>query len=80
MAMAIEAYGTEGAIALAEKYSYNFLSLLLEQTAELRKDPQEREKDNIARWVSENQERSVNIKDESGKVKKINLKSFAAVG
>ena len=77
--MLIEAYGTEGAIALGEKFSYNFISLLLDQTIELRKEPEDREKEQLQDWVEENQNRSIEIKTEQG-ARKINLNSFMPVG
>lgn len=78
MAMLIEAYGTEGAIALGEKFSYNFLSMLLDQTIELRKEPEEREKGNIQDWIEEQGDRTIEISTSSG-ARKINLKSFMPV-
>ncbi len=79
MAMLIEAYGTEGAIALGEKFSYSFLSLLLDQTIEMRKAPEEREKENIQDWIEENKERTIEIQTEQG-ARKINLASFMPIG
>lgn len=77
--MCIEAYGADGAIAVCEKYSYQFVVALLGQTAQLRKDPEEKEKEDIQDWVEENKERSIQVKTDDGNTKKFNLKSFAAV-
>ncbi len=77
--MLIEAYGTEGAIALGEKFSYNFISLLLDQTIELRKEPEDREKEQLQDWVEENQDRTVEIQTKQG-ARKININSFMPVG
>lgn len=79
MAMLIEAYGTEGAIALGEKFSYNFLSLLLDQTIELRRDPEDKDKEDIQDWVEQNKERTIEIG--TGEAKRaINIASFMAIG
>ncbi len=78
MAMMIEAYGTEGAIALGEKFDYNFISMLLDQTIELRRDPQDREKENIQDWIEENQNRTIEIG--TGEAKRtINIASFMPI-
>ncbi len=81
MAMLIEAYSVEGAIALAEKYSLDFLSKLIAQTARMRQDPEEREQQRaekkLSQWLDKNKERSISIPDEEGKTRKINLANYA---
>jgi hypothetical protein len=59
MAWAIEAYEAQGAIALAQQFSYSDLHLLLEQTSKLRRDPEEHrkavDKAETEQWLIDNQ-------------------------
>lgn len=43
--MLIEIYGVTGAIAIGERYEDDFISNLIDQTCELRRDPDKREKE-----------------------------------
>jgi hypothetical protein len=59
MAWLIEAYEVPGAIAIAQTYSYTDLHLLLEQTAKLRRDPEQHrkavDKAETEQWLNDNQ-------------------------
>lgn len=43
--MLVEIYGVQGALDLGDRYPEPFLSLLIDQTIELRRDPDKREKE-----------------------------------
>lgn len=81
MAMLIEAYKVPGAIALSEKYHLNFLSELVQQTARLRQDPEDKEEeiqqDKLQTWLDKNKGRSISVPTKEGKNKKINLANYA---
>ena len=80
-AMLIEAYGAEGAIALSNNYSLDFLKALISQTAQMRKSDEEREEETLearqSRFMAENKHRSIKVTDVKGNERKINLSQFA---
>lgn len=78
--MLIEAYGKGAALPwLVETYPAQFLSDLLHQTVELRRDPKEREEEIRAeenqRWLEANKSRTLVAKTATG-TKEINLSRF----
>lgn len=78
--MLIEAYGVEGAIALGEKFSFDYLKSLLQQTAEMRRSPEDREaehqEEQLDKFIERNKTRSVAIKNNDGTERKIKLNRF----
>lgn len=80
-AMLIEAYGAEGAIALSQSYSLDFLKPLVSQTAEMRKSDEDRKEDDLetrqSRFAAENKHRSIKVTTPEGVERKINLSKFA---
>lgn len=81
MAILIEAYEATGAIALADRYHLQFLSSLIDQTAKMRRTPEEQQTDEqeekLQKWLEDNKQKSVQVRDADGKSKKIDLSSFA---
>jgi len=79
--MLIEAYGVPGMISLSDRFDFDFLSSLITQTAEMRKTEEDREKEILEQkqedFMEKNINRSVNLKQRDGTVKKVNLSQFA---
>lgn len=84
--MLIEFYGVPGALALGEKYEEPFLSLLIGQTAELRRDPDKRERENatksLNKFLAEQKEKhgdTLKTKTKDGREIEIDLSGFTPV-
>jgi hypothetical protein len=73
MAMLVEAYGAEGAIALSKECPLQFLDSLLCQTVELRRNPEDREEEEreqaIKEWKQRNQGRSISFTGPAGETR-----------
>ena len=80
MAFLIEAYKANGAITLAREFSLQELNLLLSQTVELRRDPEERkaevDRETGEKWMKENRNRVVEFRSADGKVKNLDMSMF----
>lgn len=76
MAIAIEMYHVSGAIALAGIYDYASLNKLIEQTATLRKDPKEIEKEETINWMEENKDAQFVLTNEDGSQTIIDMEDF----
>lgn len=78
--MLIEAYGATEAIALADRFSFDDLKKLIEQTAELRKSPEAQEAEyqaeKLERFIERNQNKTVALKNADGTERKIKLNRF----
>ena len=79
--MLIEAYGKGGLVPwLVETYSIEFLEKLLSQTFELRRDPEEREREQFdaerEKWLEDNKGKDFVFVNENGKQETINLSAF----
>ena len=84
--MLIEAYGANGAIALSDRYSLDFLKSLISQTAKMRKTDEEKEAEREEEIITQkqkkffsakNKNRSVKVQKQDGSTKKISLAQFA---
>ncbi len=68
--MLVEIYGVPGAIALGTRFDEEFIGKLIDQTAELRKDPEKREKENaqkaLEEFLSNNQGQTIKTVTEDG--------------
>jgi hypothetical protein len=76
MAIAIEIYHVSGAIALCERYDYASLSLLIDQTALLRRTPEEIEKAETEEWIEENKDAVFVLVDEDGNEQFISMEDI----
>lgn len=76
MAIAIEVYGTKGAIALAGIYDYASLGLLIEQTTLHRRDPAEIEREENERWLEENKDAAFVLTNDDGTQEYISVEEF----
>lgn len=79
--MLIEAYGKGGLVPwLTENFPARFLSDLLEQTIELRRDPKEREEEiqrqEAAKWLDKNRNSTLLFKNVEGSEKQIDVNNF----
>lgn len=78
--MLIEAYGVQGAIALSDRFSFDDLKSLIQQTAEMRKSPEDKEaehqEEQLDKFIERNQNRAVAIKNNDGTERKIKLNRF----
>lgn len=78
--MLIEAYGAQDAMILADRYSFDFLTCLISQTAELRKTEEDREdeviEDKQQKFIDKNKHRSVKLPQKDGSFRKIKLSQF----
>jgi len=81
MAMLHEVYGAEGAIAYSKIYSVQELKALLDQTYELRRDPQEREaqarQQKAANWIDKNKDRVLKVPSPDGTFRQVPVALFA---
>lgn len=81
MAMLIEAYGAEGAIALGDRYSFAYLKDLIGQTAEMRKSDEDRASEILDEkeqdFFEKNKSRSIKLVDNEGETQKIPVSMFA---
>lgn len=81
MAMLIEAYGAEGAIALGDRYSFSYLKDLIGQTAEMRKSDEDREQEVLDEkeqdFFEKNKHQTIKISDDEGETQKIPVSMFA---
>jgi len=81
--MLIEFYGVPGAMALGDRYSEEFLSLLVRQTAELRRDPDKREREtaqkSLEAFLAKHQGEVIQTKTKDGQPIEIDLTAFQPV-
>lgn len=70
--MLIEIYGVPGAIAIGHNYDDEFISKLIDQTGELRRDPDKREKEkaqeSLEAFLEQNKGRKITTTTEDGEV------------
>lgn len=80
MAVLIEAYEATGAIALSSQFSLQELNLLISQTAEMRRDPEERQQEQDAedakRFMETNKGRKIEFRSARGEVEVLDLSEF----
>lgn len=83
MALLIEAYESQGAISLAREFNLQELNLLLAQTAELRRDPEERQqeidREEAKLLMEQNRGRKMSVRSAGGQVETVDLSEFEFV-